>query len=237
MIIAPYQTIGRESGVRRIMSRAQRVVDDTAVEGMVDAAAACFYRHGYTGTRMRSIAAEANVSVGRLYGSFPCKQALLAEIVNATYDGLLVQTQAAVAVAGEHPAARLEAAVWAQCDYYAAHRCTSFVANVEVRGLEPENRERAAAKRRRLNDIVAEIISEGIEQGVFDVEEPAAVSRALLSMCTAVASWEEVSANDAPRHIARTYCGLAERMTAPRLPVDGRVGASSAPPLALGIRS
>lgn len=205
------------------MSRAQRVIDDTAVQRILDTAAACFYRHGYTGTTLRAIAAEAKVSVGTLYKHFPSKQAVLAEIVDATQDALIVQTEAAVAVAGEDPAARLEAAVWAQCDFYAGHRCSAFVANIELRSLEPANREHAEGKSRHLNDLVAEIIRDGVERGVFEVDEPAAVSRALLSMCTAVASWQEAGHNEAARHVARTYCGLAERMTALRSPAAAAV--------------
>lgn len=200
------------------MSRAQRVIDDIAIQRIVDAAAACFYRHGYTGTSMRAIAAEACVSVGRVYEHFPSKQAVLAEIVGATHDALLAQTEAAVALAGHDPAARLEAAVWAQCDFYAGHRHRGFVANIELRSLEGPARERATATRRHLSDALARIISDGVEQRVFDVEEPTAVSRALLSMCTAVASWQEVTDTEAPRHVAQTYCGLAERMTALRMP-------------------
>jgi AcrR family transcriptional regulator len=215
------------------MSRAQPVIDDIAVQRIVDAAAGCFFRHGYTGTTMRAIAAQAELSVGRLYEHFPSKQAILAEIVDAVHDALIAQTEAAVATAGDDAAARLEAAVWTQCEFYAADRCRGFVAHIEFRSLESENRARIAAKRRQLSGVVAEIIAEGVDQGVFDVDEPTAVSRALLSMCTAVASWQDVAEEEAPRHVAQTYCGLAERMTALRFGPAAVAAPRTAPPLAI----
>jgi AcrR family transcriptional regulator len=193
-------------------------MDDTTAQRIKDAAVDCFYDRGFAGTTIREIASGADVPVGRIYEHYPSKHALLLEIVDAGYDGLISQTLAALADAHDEPAARLDAAIWAQSDFHARHARASSVAQTEVRSLGADDRERTAAKRARLRDLVSEILSDGAAEGSFAVEDPAAVSCALLSMCAAIASWYDPDGLQTPRRIAQTYCDLAARMTAEGFP-------------------
>jgi AcrR family transcriptional regulator len=193
--------------------RTQQVMDDTTAQRIMDAAVDCFFDRGFAGTTIREIASGADVPVGRIYEHYPSKHALLLEIVNAGYDGLISQTLAALADAADAPAAQLDAAIWAQSDFHARHARASFVAQTELRSLAADDRERIAAKCARLRDLFSEILVEGVAQGCFAVEDPAAVSRALLSMCAAIASWYDPAGLQTPRRIAQTYCDLAARMT------------------------
>jgi AcrR family transcriptional regulator len=195
------------------MSRAQREIDEMAVQTILHAALRRFHLDGYQGTSMRDIAAEAHMSVKALRDHFPSKQAILVEIADATHDGALAQTEAAVAEAGEDPAERLEAAVWAQCDFYARHPRGCLVAGLELRSLEAEPRDRVIAKIRRQQRIFDEIVFDGAVQGAFDVDAPRVVSRAVFNLCSAIPMSVDITEAEPPRKVAQAYCDLVSRMT------------------------
>src|ERR1700733_8665614 len=194
------------------MSRAQAVVDHVVARRLVDAAAVCFDRDGYHGTSVRQIAMDVGCSVAVLYEHFRSKQALLLELIDAAYTAGVIQIEATVALAGEDPAGRLEAAVWAQCDFHMRYQRACRVAESEWLHLDAGDRERLARKRGRAAQIVSEIIEQGVATGAFDVLEPEATSRALLTMCGAIGTWYDPGGHEVPRRIANTYCELAARM-------------------------
>ena len=194
------------------MGRHQPVIEEGTVERIREAALSCFSRHGYEGASMRQIALAAEVSVPGLYHYFPSKQDLLFELISATHDAAVAQVEAAVALAGDDPRQRLAAAVWADCDYHTRFRRESFVSNTELRSLDPERRARIVAKRDSLKLLMRDIIASGAEQGVFDVPDPVTVSRAILTMCTAISTWYDPGGPEMPRQIAGRYCDLAARL-------------------------
>ncbi len=199
------------------MTRAQPVFDHLRSQQVIEIATELFDELGYHGTTVREIAAGAGLSLPLLYELFPAKQSILREIVDVTYGGAVAQTEAAVADADGDPAAALEAAVWAQCDFYIRCRRACRVAERELVNLAPEDRLRAEARRVALGEVLREIIADGVHAGVFDVSEPAATSRALASMCVAIGSWYEPGGHDVPRQIAQTYCDLAQKMAGVRI--------------------
>jgi AcrR family transcriptional regulator len=194
------------------MSRVQAVVDHITKQGLIDAALAHFDRDGYHGTSIRQIAAHAGCSAGAFYEHFRSKRAILLEIIDATYTAASAEVEAAVALAGDDPANRLEAAVWAQCDFHMRFQRACRVAHAELLNLDAEDRERLLAKRVRLAQITYEIISEGTASGAFDVTQPEATTRALTTMCGAIGSWYDPGGHQVPRRIAQAYCELAARL-------------------------
>jgi AcrR family transcriptional regulator len=199
------------------MSRAQIAVDHIAGQRLLDVAADRFDRHGYHGTSVREIAAEAGLSAKDFYKHFPSKQAVLREIVEATYAAAVVQTEAAVAAAGDDPAGQLEAAVWAECDVAIRCRRSWRIAETELINLDAEDRAHVQRQRERLGGILGEIIDHGAASGVFAVDEPRATSQALTTMCAAIGSWYDPGDHEVPRQIGEAYCELAWRMAGVRL--------------------
>src|SRR5438874_10360092 len=102
---------------------------------------------------MRELAADAGLSVASLYEQFPSKESILLEIIDWTYAVAAAQLEAAVDAAGPDHAARLEAAVWAQCDFHTRYPHSARIADAELRNLAPEQRELVGERRRRLRDI------------------------------------------------------------------------------------
>jgi len=194
------------------MSRVQPVVDHLAKQALIDAALEQFDEDGYGGTSIRRITAQAGCTAGGFYEHFRSKRAILLEIIDSTYAAASAEVEAAVALAGDHPASRLEAAIWAQCEFQVRLQRACRVAEAELDNLESDDRERLLAKRVRLAQITHEIINEGAASGVFDVSEPDVTTRALTALCCAVGSSYDAGGHQVPRQIAQAHCELAARL-------------------------
>jgi AcrR family transcriptional regulator len=199
------------------VSRSQQVIDDTAAQRIMDAALDGLHERGFAATTVRDIATRARVPIARVYDHHGSKQALLFEIINATYDNLIAQMLAALAEAPKAPAAQLDAAMWALSDFHTRHARESAVAQQEAPRLTERGRQRIAAKRERLLDIVTEILEDGARCGCFAITEPQAVGQSLLTMAAAIPSWYDPTGLQTPRRIARAYRDLGARMAGLRI--------------------
>ena len=204
------------------MSRIQAAADHVEQRRLLHAAEARFDSVGYYGTSIRKIVADAGCSCAAFYDHFPSKQALLLEIIDATFTTAVAQIEAAVALAGEDALGRLEAAVWAQCDFHIRYGRAWRVAESEWFNLSAADRDRLAVKRARSVEIISEIIGEGAAGGAFDVDEPAATGAAVSTMCGAIGSWYEPGGRHTPRRVTKLYCDLAARMVGADLSSAGR---------------
>jgi AcrR family transcriptional regulator len=71
---------------------------------IVDAALACFDRHGITGSTMEHIAAEAKCTKGAVYHHFDCKRDILAELRDQVSVPMLDEMDTELLHEGESPA-------------------------------------------------------------------------------------------------------------------------------------
>jgi len=176
---------------------------------ILGAALRAFARRGYYGATIREIADEAGVSVAGLYHHFLSKGQLLERIMDDTMDRLIVATVESVALAGQDPAAQLKAAVAAHVRFHIEYQRESFVGNTELRSLGPGARRRILEKRDRQRRVFDAAVEGGIERGVFLVPYPAEASRAVVTMCTAVANWYRRTGTLRADEIIARYCALA----------------------------
>jgi AcrR family transcriptional regulator len=196
---------------------------------ILDCAVAVFAAKGYHGASIREIASRAGVSVAGIYHHFPSKQHLLARLMDDTMDALIARTQKATAEASECPVALLSAAVAAHVRYHVEYREHSFVGNSELRSLVSPARERVLRKRDRQRAIFEDAVRRGAAEGVFDVEFPADTVRAIVTMCTAVATWYRPRGPLTPEELADRYVTLALRLVGYRNP-GGPRSAHAVPP-------
>ena len=106
--------------------------------GILDAALAVMAEHGYHGTSVRDIAERAGVSPAALYHHFTSKQQVLATIMERGIKALLERTHAALADAGDEPAARLRALVDVQVLFHLQDQRGTLLGTSELRALEEE---------------------------------------------------------------------------------------------------
>jgi AcrR family transcriptional regulator len=78
-------------------------------QALIDATIECLKRYGHDGLSIRTISAQAGVSVGLINHHFPNKNALVAAAYRHINASLIAGMQAAVARAGKSPQARMRA--------------------------------------------------------------------------------------------------------------------------------
>ena len=176
-----------------------------------------FAEHGFHGTSIRDIAAEAAVQSASLYAHFPSKEAILAELVLAGHEEHHTRLVTALLKSGTDPRDRLAALVRAHVQAHTDYPMLAVVANNEMHALSPAAAAPAAAVHRRSEALLAEILAMGHQQGVFDIVHLEATAAAIGGMGTRVANWypaPETGPN--PSQLADVYASLALRVAGAR---------------------
>lgn len=171
----------------------------------------CFAGQGYHGTPIRTIAAAVGLSVPGLYHHYASKQELLAAVMEQAIADLLTRTRAAVAAAGDDPLRRFDAVVESLVLFHAHRRDEAFVAASELRALEPAHRERLVGMRDEQEGLLYAAVADCVARGDFPAPAAREAGRAVITMCTAVATWYHVGGTIAPEELAATYVVLARR--------------------------
>jgi len=193
-----------------------RAEGSASQEAVLLVALNCFVEQGFHGTSMRDIAARAGTSIAAIYYHFPSKAALLRAIMTRVTEDLIeTLRRARETAAAAHPgdaAASLAAQVRAYVRFHTERRAEAFVGNSELRSLEAEDLAPVIALRDRVSAQFRDTVDTGIEKGAFDCPHPNEAVLAVLTMCTAVASWYRPGGAATPEQIADRYATLALAM-------------------------
>ncbi|MFJ8197101.1 TetR family transcriptional regulator [Streptomyces sp. NPDC096152] len=178
-------------------------------ESIFQAALTCFYRHGYDGTSVRDIAKASGTTPAAMYHYYASKQDLLMDIIGRFMEQSIEVTRVAIDEAKDEPPAQLFAAARSHVLWNASDVVSSFVVNSEIRSLEPDNRHHNIAQRDKLQRMFDAVVARGVEEGVFMTPWPREASRAVVTMCTAVATWYKSGGELSPEEIADRYGAMA----------------------------
>lgn len=183
---------------------------DTA-DRVQQAAVRLFAERGYHGVGIRDLAQEAGLSSASLYHYMGTKQDLLAAVMRASLEHLLVEGEAAVASASD-PGDQVRALVRMHVREHAERRLQTLVVDGELRALEQPQRAEVVALRDRYESLWAEVIDRGAAAGDFRVPDPALARLALLEMCTGVARWYAADGRVGLKELTERYVELALAM-------------------------
>lgn len=172
---------------------------------VIEAAQRAFYLNGYHGTTMRTISADAGVTVGAPYYHYDSKQAILYEIMTRFMNWSLETTRAACSAATQDPRSQLVTAVWSHVYQHATHQVPSFVVNNELRSLSPGNRTHIIDLRDELQLVFTDAVERGCDEGIFQTPYVRESARAIVTMCTSVASWFKAEGPLSPVEMADRY--------------------------------
>lgn len=151
------------------------------------AAERLFARHGYAAVSMRQIAAEVGMQAGALYLYTQDKQSLLFDLMQGHMQDLLAAL--AALPAQDDPRARLDQFARFHIRHHIERPEAVFIAYMELRNLEPANFAAVEALRRRYEDALEAILSEGRAVGAFTIPDTKLATLALIAMLTGVTSW------------------------------------------------
>ncbi len=180
-----------------------------SLPGPLAAALESFAERGYEGASIREIAARAGLSVPGLYHHYPSKQALLVGLVRLIMTDLLDRSRRALAEAGDSPRAQFDAVVESLLRFHMFRREQAFVASTEMRSLEESARTEYVGMRDEQQRMLDTIVEDGVRAGEFDAPFPTDASRAVTTMCVAVAGWYRPDGELGPDEVVERYLGIA----------------------------
>lgn len=177
---------------------------------IVKAAIAVMAEHGYHGTSVRDIADRADLSPASLYNHFASKQQILVAIMERGIEELTRRTRAALEpVPEDDPAERLRAIVAVHVLYHLEDQRGTLLGTSELRALEDPVRSEHVAKRVAHQRIFEAVVTDGVRRGVFTTPYPVDAARAIVTMCTAVATWYREDGPLSREEISKRYQELS----------------------------
>lgn len=157
-------------------------------ESIMAAAVEMFAMYGYHAAPLRDIARKAGIQAASIYHHYPSKQALLMEIMESHMQRLNYALEQIMQQYDE-PLQQLREAIASHIRLHTSYKEEFFIIDTEIRALEGENRTAILAMRDHYEQLLQEILRDGVEQDIFRRGDVKVESYAIIAMCTAVASW------------------------------------------------
>jgi AcrR family transcriptional regulator len=153
-----------------------------------EAAVKIFFENGYSAATVREIASELGIKAGSIYNHYPSKQQILVDLMTGTLAELTERVDEAVASATT-PTEALRAAIIQHVSFHRNRYREAFVADTELRSLEPDAFREFAKQRTAYERRIQRILEEGHKSGEFEVSDVRVVSYAIITACSAVPTW------------------------------------------------
>lgn len=177
------------------------------VASVVATSVAVFNVRGYDGTSMDDLARRLGITKSAIYHHVSGKQAILA----LALDQALVCLEAAAdeVLTMDGPAVdRLETLIRRSVSVL-ADRLPYVTLLLRVRGNSAVER-RALARRRRIDELAAQLVKEAVAEGDLRPDtDPAVTARLLFGMVNSLTEWLKPTRGTTPDQIAAAICALA----------------------------
>jgi len=147
-----------------------------------------FFKKGYFATSMNDIARGSGIQKASIYYHYPSKETLLFHILEITMNELTAYLKNNLSGV-RHVEEKLRIAVHSHVRFHLERQKENFIANSELRGLSEEHYQMIVKKRDEYEKIFQDILIEGAEKNVFKSQDIKILSYAILTLCTAGASW------------------------------------------------
>ncbi|WP_298267231.1 TetR/AcrR family transcriptional regulator [uncultured Bradyrhizobium sp.] len=160
----------------------------TTLEAIRKAGVRLIFEHGYEAMSLRQLAAEVGIQPGSLYNHISTKQDLLFDLVQDHINDLLRELDLALAGKAD-PVERLRAFVAFHVTYHMTRKREVFIANSELRSLDAKNYDAVVALRGAYEQRLAQILADGLADGVFEVVDIQVATFAIIALLTGLCTW------------------------------------------------
>jgi len=182
-------------------------------EAIRQAAVELIAARGFEAMTMRELAGKVGVQAGAIYRYFPSKAKLLVELLVEHLDFLLEHWQREQPDTDD-PVERLRAFVDFHIRSHTLRRREVFVANMELRSLSAADYRRVVALRTRYEDLLTEILRDGVRRGAFRLPDARVATFAILAMLTGVGSWFREGGRLGKRELVDIYTRMVMQCVA-----------------------
>ncbi|MCG5234880.1 TetR/AcrR family transcriptional regulator [Xanthobacter oligotrophicus] len=193
---------------------------------IIDAALKLSNRHGFHAMTLRQLAAESGLSMGGLYSYLDSKDTLLLMILGEVSHAVEAELGSAPEAMRADPAAHLNWLIAAHVRLSEAMHAWFVFAYMEAKAFPPEARKRAIDSERLTERIFADVIAQGLRQGVFSADDPLFAATLIKPL---LQDWYVKRSKYRERGIdAATYAAQVTRFVEGALAVRGRGEAAAA---------
>ncbi len=163
-----------------------------------------FFKKGYFATSMSEIARGSQIQKSSIYYHYSSKEDLLFNILQTTMVDLTSHLKNNLRGV-DNVMECLRRAVRGHVRFHLKHQKETFIASSELRGLTAAHYKVIVAMRDEYEQIFQQLIQEGATSGVFNQADCKILSYAILTLCTAGASWFKSSGRLSVEEIATIY--------------------------------
>jgi AcrR family transcriptional regulator len=184
---------------------------ESTLKAIRQAGVRLMYEHGFEAMSLRQLAAVVGIQPGSLYNHFKTKQELLDLILREHMEQLIAACEAELATVPEQSHSTVERLrVFADFHvrYYAQKRMDVFVANMELRALQPAKYKEIVAMRSAYEMILVGILDEGIASGQFARRDAKVTAYGIIAMLTNVCMWYRKNGRLKLDELAQTYVDM-----------------------------
>ena len=160
----------------------------TTLEAIRKAGVRLIFERGYEAMSLRQLAAEVGIQAGSLYNHISNKQDLLFDLVQEHINDLLRELDLALEGKAD-PVEKLRAFVAFHVSYHMTRKREVFIANSELRSLEAKNYDAVVALRGAYEQRLAQILTDGVSDGVFEVVDIQVATFAIIALLTGLCTW------------------------------------------------
>lgn len=155
---------------------------------LISVAIDLFFKKGYFATSMSDIAKGCGIQKASIYHYFPGKEDLLFGIMETTMADLMAELHKNLDESSGVEQ-RMRAAIHSHVTFHLKRQKETFIASSELRGLSDGNLTRIIALRDQYEAVFQELITAGMCEGLFEQGDIKILSYAILTLCTAGATW------------------------------------------------
>ena len=171
-----------------------------------------FADKGFDGASIRDIAQTAGLSLSALYYYFPSKQEALYELVHTAYSWYIEHARAVISEVADNPIDRVTVAVRYLARYRTENISVSTVLIRDTERLTGDNAVQVKELQREAREIIQDLVSAGIADGSFRVDNAALATRAIHSICNSLSLWYRPTGDLTPDMIERDFTQFSLRI-------------------------
>ncbi|RIK42215.1 MAG: hypothetical protein DCC55_09540 [Chloroflexi bacterium] len=202
-------------------------------EAILDAAQELFARHGFEGLSIRNLATQCGLAKATIYHHFRDKQDIFMSVLER--DVSHVHTQILNAAANEHDALnKLRMVIHTYCRLISERRSVVLTTLREITGMEAKLRRFTQVNREVFLGPLAEIIQQGIDEGVFRPVDTEMSALCLLGMLHAFVTFQLIVqdreiGSDVAEHVLQLFLYGIGRECSQATLKSGHPGGNSVP--------
>lgn len=179
----------------------------TPHEQILIAAAQLFMEKGYHAASVREIGDRLRISQSSLYYHAKSKPQILVDL-NRRFMERLTQAFEEIAARGDDPEEKLRSVIRQLVGVAAEYQPEVTVVLQERRSLPGRHSRSIQKQRDRIDEIIDEILREGIRKKVFQDVDPVLTRLALTGMCNWTFEWYRHGGRRSPAQIGAHFAGI-----------------------------